>query len=133
MIRAVIFDYGAVLRKNLRLQPKLFEFASQLRDEGYETAVLSNMYSPLTWMIKKMGDLNEFKPVVFSSDIKVRKPNAGAYQAVVQQLGITPGECIFVDNRRDNLEGAQKIGMTVVLAGNTDKTIEEIKKHLNMS
>lgn len=132
MIRAVIFDYGAVLRKNLRLQPKLIEFACQLRKEGYETAVLSNMYRPLTWMIKKMGDLHEFKPVVFSSDIKVRKPKAEAYQAVIQQLGVTPGECIFVDNRRDNLEGAQKIGMTVVLAENTDKTIEEIKKHLKM-
>ncbi len=133
MIRAVIFDYGAVLRKNLRLQKPLFDFAAQLRAEGYETAVLSNMYAPLTWTIKKMGDLRDFKPVIFSSDIEIRKPNAGAYEAVIKQLGMSAGECLFVDNRRDNLEGAQKIGMRIVLSKNTDQTIADIRQQLGLS
>lgn len=130
MIRAVIFDYGAVLRRRLRLQPKLYELARQLREEGYETAVLSNMYAPLTFIVKRLGDTAEFSPVVFSSEIGIRKPDPRAYQAVLKKLGLRPEDCLFVDNRTDNVEAAQKIGMATVLAKNTGQTIDDIKKAL---
>lgn len=132
MVRAVIFDYGAVLRRRLRLQPALYDFARRLREEGYETAVLSNMYAPLTFLVKQLGDTADFNPVVFSSDIGVRKPSPKAYQAVLQKLGFRPEDCLFVDNRSDNVEAAQQIGMATVLAKNTEQTIDDIKKILSI-
>jgi HAD superfamily hydrolase (TIGR01509 family) len=131
MIRAVIFDYGKVLRRGIFLQPKMMELAKQLRDEGYETAVLSNMYAPITWVVKRLGDVKDFKPAVFSSDIGIRKPKPEAYKAVLDQLGFLADECLFVDNRQDNLDGAQKIGMKVVLVKSTDQAIADIRKMLD--
>jgi putative hydrolase of the HAD superfamily len=128
MIRAVIFDYGGVIRRRLLLQPELFEYAAQLRAEGYKTAVLSNIYSPITWILRRMGDLKDFDPVVYSSDIGVRKPSPQAYHAVLDKLDLKPQECIFVDNRPDNIQGAKKVGMQTVLDENTKQTIADVKQ-----
>ena len=42
------------------------------------------------------------------------KPDARAYALCTQQLGVAPGECVFVDDQMRNVEGAAAAGMAAL-------------------
>jgi putative hydrolase of the HAD superfamily len=133
MIRAVIFDYDWVLtRYYFRPQADVFNLAKDLRAKGIKTAMLSNRINPLTWLARRGDGLADFDPVVFSSDIGVSKPNAKAYQVVLDKLGLKPEECLFVDNRTGNLEAAEKLGINTLHAHNTKQIVVDIQKALGL-
>ena len=131
MIKAVVFDYGAVINRRLRLQRPILELAAELRAKSVKTAVLSNMVSPLAWAVKRRRTLRDFEPAIFSCDIGVRKPNIKSYQIVIERLGLKPEECLFVDNRADNIAGAKGAGMQVVHDISTDQTVADIKRAIS--
>jgi putative hydrolase of the HAD superfamily len=52
----------------------------------------------------------------------VRKPDARIYHLALDQLGIEPGEAIFVgDGANDELAGAERVGMRAVLIHREDQ------------
>jgi putative hydrolase of the HAD superfamily len=47
----------------------------------------------------------------------IPKPLAAPYEKVVEKYGCEPSEVIFVDDRADNVETAQSLGMHGILLG----------------
>ncbi len=131
MIRAVIFDYDQVMYRYVVFRQKsLFDLADELRRQGIKTAILSNRIQPLILLAKAFGTLKKFNPVIFCMDIGHRKPDPAPYRQMLDQLKLKPNECIYVDNRENNLQTARNLGMQVVLATNTRQTVQDIKKLL---
>jgi putative hydrolase of the HAD superfamily len=57
-----------------------------------------------------------FDAEVFSCSVRLRKPDPRIYLLACEQLGVEPGEAIFVgDGANDELAGAERVGMTAVL------------------
>jgi putative hydrolase of the HAD superfamily len=53
-----------------------------------------------------------FDDVVNTARIGVAKPDAQAYLIAADRLGVTPTDCMFVDDRVSNVEGARSAGLT---------------------
>jgi 2-haloacid dehalogenase len=51
-----------------------------------------------------------FRDVVVSGTEKVVKPDARIYQIALKRFGLAPGEAIFIDDRAENISGAQANG-----------------------
>ncbi len=49
-----------------------------------------------------------------SCETGVRKPAAQAYLGPVATLGLSPGDCLFVDDRQDNVDAARELGLDAV-------------------
>jgi len=49
-----------------------------------------------------------------SCDLGWRKPEAGYYRAVLDELGVDPSACAFIDDREVNCEGARTAGMHAI-------------------
>lgn len=130
MIKAVIFDYSGVLFKKLQLQSELFDYARELTEQGYQTAVLSNLIRPAAWLVKWRGDLASFQTVVISSDVRLAKPNPRIYQLMLERLGVEPWESVFVDNRLRNLAPAKTLGIHVIHARYPRQIIQDIQSLL---
>ncbi len=131
MIKAVIFDYDWVLSRYYVLpQKKLFKLAAQLRAKGLKTGVLSNRIFPLTWMARRSDALKGFDAVIFCRKFHAPKPDPKSYQAIIEQLGVKPEECLFIDNNQDNVAAAQTIGMRAIKAHGTAETIAKISAAL---
>ena len=47
----------------------------------------------------------------------VPKPEPGAFHTVLAALGAAPGDCLFADDRPDNLRTARALGMRTALVG----------------
>ena len=59
------------------------------------------------------------------------KPEPEIYSLAVNKLEIKPEECIFVDDKEENLVPANKMGMKTVLAKNPKQIIKEVLDIIN--
>jgi glucose-1-phosphatase len=58
--------------------------------------------------------LGHFREVFLSSTIGLRKPDAAAYDHVVQAIGVPAERIVFFDDLAENIEGARARGLTAV-------------------
>lgn len=92
------------LLKNLRSKYRLFLFSNT---NGIHYARLREIYSA-----DYPGELEDlFEKAYFSHSAGIRKPDAGAYELIIRENGIVPGESLFIDDALVNVEGAIKTGL----------------------
>ncbi len=85
-----------------------------LRAAGVELHALTN-YPPWTSLIDEALRLSERVPWTFCSwRTGLRKPDPRAFEHAARTLGRAPGECLFVDDRPENVAGAEKVGLTAL-------------------
>lgn len=59
--------------------------------------------------------LGHFRQIFLSSTIGLRKPDAEAYDHVVQSIGVPAERIVFFDDLAENIEGARECGLKTVL------------------
>ena len=64
---------------------------------------------------KKFGSKNFldsiFEKTYFSHLVEKRKPNADAFQLVIQEQGLDPNRTLFIDDSEQHIKGAQLLGI----------------------
>lgn len=64
---------------------------------------------------RKLRQRYELEPHItgwyISGDLGVRKPDAGIYRHMLSDLGVTPSQVLFVDDRTRNLDAAAQLGI----------------------
>ena len=64
--------------------------------------------------------LGHFREIFLSSTIGLRKPDAAAYDHVVQAIGVPAQRIVFFDDSADNIAGARARGLVGVHVTSTD-------------
>ena len=97
------------------LDRDLMALIASLRAQGYKVGLLSNDAATLEAKLRDaLAIYDQFDAVIISATIGVMKPEAGAYEAIVRALNVTPDECIFIDDNLTNIAGAQRFGMQTI-------------------
>ncbi|KWW99653.1 HAD family phosphatase [Carbonactinospora thermoautotrophica] len=78
-------------------------------------ALVSNATTRLEQDLRVLGVEESVDLVVNSARLGMAKPDPGIYLAAAERLGVAPGRCLFVDDRPENVRGAEEVGMTGVL------------------
>jgi putative hydrolase of the HAD superfamily len=60
------------------------------------------------------GVLGHFREIFLSSSIGLRKPNAAAFDHVVNAIGVPASRIVFFDDSAENIEGARARGLAAV-------------------
>ena len=63
--------------------------------------------------------LGHFREVYLSSTIGLRKPDAAAYDHVVNAIGVPASRIVFFDDLAENIEGAKARGLLAVHVGSS--------------
>jgi glucose-1-phosphatase len=66
------------------------------------------------------GVLGHFREIYLSSSIGLRKPEAEAYQHVVNAIGVPASRIVFFDDSAENIAGARAYGLTAVHVKSSD-------------
>lgn len=93
-------------------------FLQKARAAGYRIFVLSNATSEFYDYFPQRYDLKLFDGLVVSSDIRLLKPDPRIYGYTLEKFSLIPGECLFIDDIKENTEGAKKAGMQAHLFKN---------------
>jgi len=93
---------------------KIINFLRNARNQ-YRTGLISNAWSGLrAWVeAEKMDDA--FDSLIFSAEHGTVKPKPEIYQIATNELGVLPQSVIFVDDMPDNIDTANRLGMTGIL------------------
>lgn len=107
--------------------------------EKYDFVLLSNDVAAWSEYLTEYHDMNRyFKEKIVSGDVKCRKPDKKIYELALEMSGKRPEECIFIDNKVENLLVAQELGIYPILfnrdgeeyEGVTVNTFEELAEIL---
>ena len=104
-------------------------FCEYIKSRGYGIYVLSNACNTFYDYFPRFAEISYFDGVMVSSDVHLIKPDIKIYQLFLDTYHLLPEECLFIDDREENAEGARKAGMqAIVYTGD----FEQIKKKFNL-
>jgi putative hydrolase of the HAD superfamily len=96
-------------------KPQSLELARRL-SANYVTAVINNESRELNQYRIQKFELAEISTLFVSSCfVGLRKPDERIYRLALELTQHAPEECVFIDDRPENLTGAEKAGMKTVL------------------
>ena len=100
------------------------------RATGVRTGLISNSMGAGRYDRDGFPEL--FDGVVISGDVGLHKPQPEIFRLGCERVGLEPGECVFVDDLRENCDGAEAVGMTPILHRGADTTIPELERLLGV-
>lgn len=108
------------------------DFCRYAKDHGYGVYILSNASDLFYTYFPKFMPLDFFDGVFVSADYLMLKPDVKIYRTFLEKYGLNGSECLFIDDREDNIAGAGKAGMnTFRFTGNHKEIIAYLENGLS--
>ncbi|MEY4366411.1 MAG: hypothetical protein RLZZ305_1755 [Actinomycetota bacterium] len=129
-------DVLALLSGDIR--PAMVAALDAVIDAGYLTACLTNNVvsreAPTDDRAAAVrAVMDRFHHVVESSKVGCRKPEPRFYEIACGLLGVSPAECVFLDDLGINLKPAAAMGMRTVKVGEPGAAIAELSAILGIT
>lgn len=105
------FHVRGLLDNETTKNKELLEYIAVLKPK-YKIGLLSNIAT--NWVRDEFLDPDEqelFDVMVFSYEIGAAKPDNRMYEEIVTRLGVSPAECVFIDDSEGHCAAASDIGM----------------------
>ena len=115
----------------MRPDERMVAACKEIRSAGLLTGLITNSWSTAHYDRKLLTEL--FDTTVISAEVHMHKPEPEIYGLAAERLNVSPEECIFVDDLRENCEGAEAVGMTAILHRDPQATIRELEDLLGVS
>jgi len=110
----------------------LVDFARELK-ENYNVYVLSNtdeLHFPTVW--KKFPELHFFEDnLMLSYELDSVKPRKEIYERALKLFDLNPEDCLFIDDKPENILSAGEMGIAGILFTNSNETKRNIMNYLN--
>jgi hypothetical protein len=116
-LRGLIMDYAGVLTDGAIMR----DLPRRARAAGRPTALVSSAGS----VSDEVAAL--FDVLVLGGAIGVVKPDPEVYRRTAALLGLTPAECVVVDDLAANIRGARAAGAVGVLHDDPDTTVADVE------
>jgi putative hydrolase of the HAD superfamily len=110
----------------MRPLPEMVDAVKGLRAGGLRTGLVSNSWSVDHYDRDLLAQL--FDEVVISAEVRMHKPQPEIYRLAAEGLGVEPKACLFVDDLRENCEGAEAVGMTAIRHVGHEETIGRLER-----
>jgi putative hydrolase of the HAD superfamily len=112
------------------VRPRMVALLDRVKAAGFHVACLTNNIvgdSPDDVRSIQIADIMaRFDVIVESSKIGVRKPEPRFYEIACELLGVTPDECVFLDDLGINLKPAAAMGMATIKVNSEDQAIADL-------
>lgn len=94
--------------------PETFQLIRALKPR-YKLGLLSNTNEWHYLHSIRTADIYPlFDAVTLSYEVKAMKPARAIYEDMLMKLGIPPGQCIYIDDVRENAAAAERLGMHAI-------------------
>jgi putative hydrolase of the HAD superfamily len=115
---------------HVRPEHAMLEAVRRARAQGVRTGLISNSMGAGRYDRSTFPEL--FDGVVISGDEGMHKPQPEIFRLGAERVGLPSAECVFVDDLRENCEGAEAVGMTAVLHRGAESTVPRLEELLGI-
>ena len=112
----------------MRFDSVMWNWVAELRQAGKPIAVLSNMPRDLGETLKTQTDrFTKFNNVTLSYEMQSVKPEPAIYEECLAGLGTRPERTVFLDDRIENVQGAELLGIQALQFVNRDDVLRKLR------
>lgn len=124
-LRSVFHDMNGFIR----VYPYAEEWITDLKERGYRVYILSNISDKICHdCAKDMAFLNCADGYVLSYQEQLIKPDAAIFRLLLERYGLSADECIFIDDIKNNVDAAEKLGLHGIVFQDKDQAEMEIER-----
>ena len=106
----------SITREFLAPKDGVIEMLDELLLMGCQLGLVTDCVFDVPAVWADTAFANYFSATYFSCEAHIRKPAASTYLGVLEQLGVEPGEALFVgDGGSDELNGAERCGIDALM------------------
>jgi epoxide hydrolase-like predicted phosphatase len=112
------------------LNEPIAELVRMLKARGYRLLLGSNTNElHADHFLREYAEtMAHFDHLVLSYQVGHIKPSVEFYRACARLAEVEPSECIFIDDRPENVEGARQAGLTAILFDHVDGLLPELRR-----
>ncbi len=92
------------------LFPEVKDLLEELSKE-YKLVIISNAMPSMDWIFDRLGIRKYFDSIILSAFVKEEKPGEAIYNIALKQAKAKKEESIFIDDKIENIEGAERVGI----------------------
>lgn len=128
-IKYPLFIMKAQLYNAHKPEKELFVLIKKLK-QVYKIYLLSNHAKEWYNSQNKKLKLEElFDGIMTSFQAKIAKPDIRIYKLLLEKFKLKPKECLFIDDQKENLMPARKLGIKTIPYLSPAQLKQELKKH----
>jgi len=110
--------------------PGMLEIIQDLKNQGMGVYGLTNWpaetFAEARRRFKTIASIDNY---VVSSAVRLAKPQPEIFRLLLSKYNLKPEECVFIDDRVDNVNAAKALGITgIVYPGSADALRKELAK-----
>ena len=110
----------------MRADEPMVEAVRRAKAAGIRTGLLSNSIGAGRYDRSQFPEM--YDGVVISAEVGMHKPQPEIFRLGAERIGLPPEQCVFVDDLRENCEGAEAVGMTPVLHRGAETTLPRLEE-----
>ncbi|GAB3287600.1 HAD family hydrolase [Parasphingorhabdus pacifica] len=111
------------------LDPAALRLVDDLCGTHVRLALLSNAPSSFARSVEQRDWTRPFAQLVFSGDLRVVKPDEQIYRELLSRIAADPAECVFFDDRPENVTAAVRAGMHSHVWRGADEARTALRDH----
>ncbi|HEY1689178.1 MAG TPA: HAD family phosphatase [Solirubrobacteraceae bacterium] len=114
----------------VKLEDSMIAAVAAARRGGIRTGLISNSWGTSRYPHPLLKEL--FEGIVISGEVGIRKPAPEIYVLGAKAIGLSPEQCVFVDDLPFNLPPATELGMATIHHTSPQETIPELERLLGI-
>lgn len=87
------------------------ELLEKLKNDGYRLFITSNLNTRHAKQMREHRLAKYFEDMIFSAEIKARKPFREFFEAACEKFNAKPEETVFIDDLEENVTGGEACGI----------------------
>jgi putative hydrolase of the HAD superfamily len=115
---------------DLRPEEAMIDAVRSAHKRGVKTGLITNSWG---MGIYDRAPTDLFDDTVISGEVGMHKPQPEIYVLACERLEVEPAQAVFVDDLRENCEGAEAVGMTALLHRDPAQTVARLEDLLGLS
>jgi putative hydrolase of the HAD superfamily len=121
----------ARMQAGMSIDRDMLALLGDLRAAGRPVALVSNSFGTGTYDGVELDAVADV--VVISGEVGIRKPSRRIYAIACERLGVDSEEAVMIDDLRQNLDGAARIGIGGVLHTSAADTRRQLAERFGMT
>ena len=120
--------FNTIYEQNTIENNELYDWILEVKSKRYKLGILSTQFHLSNDILIPKKYYKVFDAMEISCEDKIKKPDERAYISILKKLNVKPEECVFIDDKQENLDAAEKLGMHTILFTDNSSFISDLNR-----